>query len=571
MNRQRIEELWTRYLGREELTAEEERELLEALRSQDELAADLLEDAEMEWLLEARGRVQGDPDALAQAFLDRVRAERDATRFIEKVRGQIPPVRHARRHLLRGRPRFSFLPALAGAAVILVLVVLWVNSMAARNPAPGPRTEAVRHDADAPKMDEKRAAPEPEAPPGRKSATPAPMPELGDTPRPQEEAREPQAPPPKDRAPSPVPAVEKKPPEPARPESRAAVATLERVQGEVYILKDAGKVAARKRDVIAAGEGLETAGPDGLAEVAYPDGTRVEVREKAVIRGITHADPKGSKRIFVERGTVAAQVAKQPPDRPMVFGTPHGEVRVLGTSLRIAVDKALARVEVEEGKVRVTRSDGRFVDILAGHFAVVSAGLAMAAKPLPVDEIVLLPQQGRIAGGEWRRVKDAAAFDGGALETVDVYRRPDYGTKVRELSRSWVEFTFRADADRPYHLWVRGMYMKADGTQDALVVEAPGGEFTGRPAGWFIPDKTVHYFNGYSKQAGYFWAGGDVGLGAAGVGRADVLATLRFARAGNQLIKLHVAEGPMRVDALWLSTSQKSPPSADQRPAALPR
>jgi hypothetical protein len=69
----------------------------------------------------------------------------------------------------------------------------------------------------------------------------------------------------------------------------------------------------------------------------------------------------------------------------MVFSTPHAEAIVLGTTLRLAVeagDKGSTRLDVEKGKVRLTRTaDGKSVDVLADHFAVAAAGVPLASKP----------------------------------------------------------------------------------------------------------------------------------------------------------------------------------------------
>jgi hypothetical protein len=41
-------------------------------------------------------------------------------------------------------------------------------------------------------------------------------------------------------------------------------------------------------------------------------------------------------------------------------------------------------------------------------------------------------------------------------------------------------------------------------------------------------------------------------------------AMVRFARPGTQALRVYLAEGPMKIDAIWLSTTQKSRPDAAQ-------
>jgi hypothetical protein len=77
----------------------------------------------------------------------------------------------------------------------------------------------------------------------------------------------------------------------------------------------------------------------------------------------------------------------------MVVVSPQGEARILGTVLRLTVEtgnKESTRLEVLEGKVRLTRTGGISVEVPAGHAAVLAEGTELAARPLPrmVAEVV---------------------------------------------------------------------------------------------------------------------------------------------------------------------------------------
>ena len=74
----------------------------------------------------------------------------------------------------------------------------------------------------------------------------------------------------------------------------------------------------------------------------------------------------------------------------------------------------------------------------------------------------------------------------------------------------------------------------------------------------------------YARYQGYWWGGAtkDVPVRTAkGVrweGRATDPFAVRFARSGRQTLRLHHYESPMRVDAIWLSATQKTRPAADR-------
>jgi hypothetical protein len=65
--------------------------------------------------------------------------------------------------------------------------------------------------------------------------------------------------------------------------------------------------------------------------------------------------------------------------------------------------------------------------------------------------------------------------------------------------------------------------------------------------------------NGFMHGPGYWWIGGD----ADGGGDATPV-RVRFARAGLQVLRLYTYESPVRVDALWLSSTQRTRPAADR-------
>ena len=130
---------------------------------------------------------------------------------------------------------------------------------------------------------------------------------------------------------------------------------------------------------------LDGQGARGRAVVKFPDGTRMELGEKTAIARISdRAGVAGiGKWVELTEGALAIEAAHQPADRAITIATPHGEARVVGTTLRLAVERESTRLEVVEGKARLTRTGGGAADVVGGHFAVAADGVELAARPLP--------------------------------------------------------------------------------------------------------------------------------------------------------------------------------------------
>ena len=174
------------------------------------------------------------------------------------------------------------------------------------------------------------------------------------------------------------------PPAPVdKPVTRPQLAMLERVDGEVRVI---GRPALAAGQAIYSGDRMESAGPRSCAILAFPDRTRLEIGGDTIVREIAEA------RIFLEKGSIKADVARQPKERPLIFATPHGDARVLGTVLRVNVDpdpKHGTSLEVQEGKVELRNPAGKSVLVEAGYHAAIVAGAPQASKPLPREEVLL--------------------------------------------------------------------------------------------------------------------------------------------------------------------------------------
>jgi ferric-dicitrate binding protein FerR (iron transport regulator) len=160
------------------------------------------------------------------------------------------------------------------------------------------------------------------------------------------------------------------------------VAAVERVRGDVRITSNGSEEAASEGMSMTAGQGIATRGAGSIARVRYSDGTELELGGETAIARLD--DRPAGKEVTLTGGTLRAWVAPQPPGRPMTLASPLARATVLGTRLRFVVDRATStRLEVEEGKVRLTRTaDGAAVDVIAGSFATAAPHAALAAHPL---------------------------------------------------------------------------------------------------------------------------------------------------------------------------------------------
>jgi hypothetical protein len=166
------------------------------------------------------------------------------------------------------------------------------------------------------------------------------------------------------------------PPAPGAPPPAPAV-RLASVAGRVYRVVAGRRIAAREQEVVMAGDGLVTDGVGSGAALVFADGTRVEVAPDGVIGQIGEAH---GKTVFLAAGSLRAQIARQPPGRPLVFTTPHAQATVVGTRLRLAVTDRGTRLDVDEGRVRLSGA-GEPVEVAAGQYAVTARGAEVPLAP----------------------------------------------------------------------------------------------------------------------------------------------------------------------------------------------
>ncbi len=236
-------------------------------------------------------------------------------------------------------------------------------------PAPKDQPQAPAPTAPAPLIPETKTVAAPNTP-----KAPAPKPATPETPDRKDVVVKPA---------TPVTRPEDKPVTPIAPPAPAALpvlATIDRVEGDVFDLAGGARVAVKPGHKLTAAAALETAPKNGLAVLLFDDGTRLLLEADTLVDTF---QATGGKRVTLKRGVLSAQIAKQPAGEPMIFATATAEARVLGTRLTLSVTPMSTRLDVREGKVRMTRKDdGTSVDVTTEHYAVAGKGLAMTPKPM---------------------------------------------------------------------------------------------------------------------------------------------------------------------------------------------
>lgn len=171
-------------------------------------------------------------------------------------------------------------------------------------------------------------------------------------------------------------------------EALPPVATLDGVDGDVAVLVDGRRSPAKAGQPLPAGSGLETSGKGSQAVLEFNDGTRVVLGSDSTLTEISLN--RTGKRVMLQKGVLAAQVTRQPAGEAMLFLTPGAEARVLGTRFSLSVTGNLARLEVREGRVRLTRrEDNASVEVGTDQYAAAGKGVALAVKPLPPARLAL--------------------------------------------------------------------------------------------------------------------------------------------------------------------------------------
>jgi ferric-dicitrate binding protein FerR (iron transport regulator) len=160
-------------------------------------------------------------------------------------------------------------------------------------------------------------------------------------------------------------------------------ASIVEAENSVWVERSGTSVAAMRGMELLAGDVVRT-DDSSAARVRYAgEATTVELRGGTRLR--LSASESG-KRLEILDGTIEADVAPQPPGRPMVLASAHAEVSVVGTVFTVSAAPDRTRVDVDKGAVRVTgRAEKKEIHVAAGNFVVAAPGVELKSKPVPSE------------------------------------------------------------------------------------------------------------------------------------------------------------------------------------------
>lgn len=335
-----------------------------------------------QFVAEALAAIQatGSGQTFVENTLDRIRRSPRSTKLLR-----------ARR---RTRERSGLFPILM-AASLLVTVVVGVLLISQDGPTPSdePSGTVSRNDSEgdpgkAPlpeeKMPEKDPVPEnapdesPPFPPKKPARNAIVKESEKESPKPTPQ----EAPPVKTPPPTkPVQPEERKTvvgvPIPPPGSARTLTVEVESRRGEVrQVVGEKVRALSRAVDLLP-GCVIETVGQESEVTLKFADGTLLWLGGNARFEGsyVGNADGLGEadrKKLVLHRGVLWATVSKQASGNPFIISTSHGAVRVLGTIFRLRTTPGEAgetTVWVREGSVRLSRKDGKSIEVESGSFA----------------------------------------------------------------------------------------------------------------------------------------------------------------------------------------------------------
>jgi hypothetical protein len=116
---------------------------------------------------------------------------------------------------------------------------------------------------------------------------------------------------------------------------------------------------------------------DASITLAWSDGTRVQLSGGTVI---DLPSTTAGKLVYLDRGDLAASVAKQPANHPMIFKTPHADAIVRGTELSLHVHEDDTRLDVSEGQVELVEHQTHDAQLVVGWESATATAGAKVVK-----------------------------------------------------------------------------------------------------------------------------------------------------------------------------------------------
>jgi hypothetical protein len=221
-----------------------------------------------------------------------------------------------------------------------------------------------------------------------------------------------------------------------------------------------------------------------------PEKTRITINPSTELKLVSMSR---GKRFALVAGKLEASVARQRLFQPMVLITPQAEARVLGTKFTLTATTNATRLEVTEGKVKLTRiSDDTAVKVGAGQYAIAANGVELAA--LPRTGQIFREIWTHIPGDSWRHLITHENYpdrpDGrGYLTNLASFEMPsnwadNYGLRLRGYIHppKTGDYTFWLAAKDDASLWLTPDEDPANKLQMAHSAGAAAQDWQNNPA-----------------------------------------------------------------------------------------
>ena len=125
----------------------------------------------------------------------------------------------------------------------------------------------------------------------------------------------------------------------------AALAVLEELHGDVYVIGTAGRAAQAGQELFA-GHELGTSGDESSATIKYADNTRLELGADTRVS----FEGKSGQRVVLEEGVLTGDRPGLADGPPMVLATRHAEAQVSGTHFCLAAAPDSTLVQMDDGR-----------------------------------------------------------------------------------------------------------------------------------------------------------------------------------------------------------------------------
>lgn len=279
------------------------------------------------------------------------------------------------------------------------------------------------------------------------------------------------------------------------------------------------------------------------------------------------------KSIELHNGKIICDVT--PQEKALELNTGYAKATVLGTRFELVRREEWSELAVFKGKVQWADNSGDSVIVNGGYFSRAGKGIKLDVYDLNerYSNILLSASSGKVVGDGWRNGSSGSMIfetSQNAITNLSLQKEGKLG---------YLEFKFEADGVKDYFVWVRGRSIGPEtgdrdlSNHDMLYIDAPTGKWDLRnwevSSDWewaknYIPSPM---FNGFRSNVNdnesYFWIGGPADAGTED--RVPWRFQLRFHKSGEQTIRIYGIEGPMELDRIWISSSQKDRPQGDFR------